>query len=186
MRTTGGDAYAVAQVLEGATTETGARLVSLVEQAPVLLVFLRHAGCTFCREAISDIAETRAAIEADGTRIVLVHLGDQSQLQRVVERYGVADIERIADPERALYQAFGLKRGNLLQLLGPKVVWRALLAGWMRGHGVGRPAADSAQMPGVFRIDRGLVVSRFRHASAADRPCYIEMCEPNSQRGDRS
>jgi peroxiredoxin len=172
------DAYAVARVLEAATTEAGVKLVDLVDQAPVLLVFLRHSGCTFCREAISDIAQTRAAIEADGTRIVLVHLGDRAALDRVIERYGVDDLDRIADPDRTLYQSFGLKRGRFLQLLGPKVVWRAIWSGWIRGHGVAWPAADPAQMPGVFRIDRGLVVNRFRHTSAADRPCYVELCEP--------
>jgi peroxiredoxin len=173
----GVDAFAIARLLETATTESGVKLLDLLEKSPVLLVFLRHAGCTFCREALSDIADTRAAIEADGTRIVLVHMGDRAEIERVVNKYGVGHLERIADPKQELYRAFGLRRGNWWQLFGPKTWWRGLIAGWFKGHGVGRPSADPAQMPGVFLIDQGRVVSRYRHGSAADRPSYVEICE---------
>ena len=171
------DAFAIARALENARAESGRTMMDFMAEGPVLLVFLRHAGCTFCREALADIADCRSAIEADGTRIMLVHMGDQTQIEAVVKRYGVQDLDRIADPGKHLYQAFGLRQGNWWQLLGPKTWFRGLTAGWLRGHGVGRPAADSTQMPGVFLIDKGAVVSRYRHTSAADRPSYIEVCE---------
>ncbi len=43
------DVPRVADLLERTLTESGERLVDLVEASPVLLVFLRHAGCTFWR-----------------------------------------------------------------------------------------------------------------------------------------
>ncbi len=171
------DAFAITRVLEATRTEAGVPLVDVIFRSPVLLVFLRHGGCTFCREALSDIADTRAAIEADGTRIVLVHMGDQSEIEKVVKRYGVEQLDRVSDPGQELYRAFGLKQGGFWQLFGPKVLWRGLVAGWFRGHGVSKPIADASQMPGVFLIDRGMVISRYRHTSAADRPSYIEICE---------
>jgi peroxiredoxin len=171
------DTSAIVRALENATTETGAKLIHLVEHSPVLLVFLRHAGCTFCRETLSDIDDMRAAIEADGTRIVLVHLGDRSEIRDLVRKYYVENLERICDPSLELYSAFGLTRGSFWQLFGPKVWWRGLIAGWIRGHGVGHSSADSGQMPGVFLIDDGIVTNRFRHRSAADRPSYVEICE---------
>ncbi|MEO8096655.1 MAG: SelL-related redox protein [Acidobacteriota bacterium] len=174
----GFDVFAVANLLEGAVTEDGSRFVDLVERSPVLLVFLRHAGCTFCREALADIAQSRTAIEADGNQIVLVYLGDRAEMDRVIRKYSVESLPRICDPGQHLYRAFGLKRGTLGQLVGPKVWLRAITAGWFGGHGVSRPAADSAQMPGVFWIDKGMIAGRFRHQSAADRPCYTEICKP--------
>ena len=39
-----------------ARTQQGSTLLELSKQAPVLLVFLRHTGCTFCREALADLA----------------------------------------------------------------------------------------------------------------------------------
>ena len=166
----------LARTIEGTLTQSGERLVKLSETSPVLLVFLRHAGCTFCREALGDIARERRAIEATGTRIVLVHMGDSEAIQKLSARYGLGDVNRICDPDRVLYKAFGLKRGRIFQLFGPKVFWRGFVAGALLRHGIGRPSADSAQMPGLFLIDRSGIIRRFRHQTAADRPDYATIC----------
>jgi len=172
------DVHSVATLLESVSAESGHRLVDLAQESPLLLVFLRHAGCTFCREAVADIAEARGKIEAKGTRIVLVHMGDRAAMQSLIEKYAMQDMERICDTEQILYDAFGLRRGNLRQLAGWKVWWRGFMAGVVRGHGRGTPAADFRQMPGVFYLDKGLIARRFRHQSAADRPEYEALCGP--------
>jgi peroxiredoxin len=170
------DMYTMERLLANVTTASGQRLVDLAQQSPVLLVFLRHAGCTFCREAVADIAKIRHEIECQGTRIVLVHMGDRSAMEQLTQKYGLNDLDRICDSEQLLYSAFGLRRGTFSQLFGLKVWWRGFVAGLLQGHGVGRPVADSRQMPGVFYVDQGLIARRFRHQSAADRPAYDEIC----------
>jgi|SRR5208283_4418368 len=166
----------IVQALEGARTQSGQTLAALSEASPVLLQFLRHAGCSFCREALGDVARNRGAIETAGVRIVLVHMGDSEAIEKLIERYGLAGLDRICDPDRKLYRAFGLKRGRLWQLFGPKVLWRALPAGVLPRHGIGRITADSFQMPGLFLIDESGILRRFRHRSAADRPDYAGIC----------
>ena len=37
-------------------TEDGVSLGDLSATAPVLLIFLRHSGCTYCRQTLSDLA----------------------------------------------------------------------------------------------------------------------------------
>jgi peroxiredoxin len=176
------DVTGVADVLERTSTESGERLVDLVQASPVLLVFLRHAGCTFCREAVADIANLRDEIESNGTRIVLVHMGDRAGIEQLVLRHGFSDVDRICDASQELYRAFGLKKGSWRQLFGPKVWIRGLMAAIGRGHGVGRPSADATQMPGVFFLEQGLVASAYRHRSAADRPCYTSLCTTDNPR----
>jgi peroxiredoxin len=166
----------LAQTLESATTQRGATLVALSQASPLLLVFLRHAGCTFCREALGDIARARPAIEDAGIRIVLVHMGDTAEIEKLIEKYGLSGLDRICDRGQDLYRAFGLKRGKLWQLFGPKVFWRAIGAGVLADHGIGRLSADSFQMPGLFLIDGASIVRRVRHRSAADRPDYAAVC----------
>lgn len=153
-------------LLERTRTESGERLTDLCAASPVLLVFLRHAGCSFCREALADLEAAKAELQRDGVRVVLVHLGDST---------GLGDVARIADPKQELYRAFGLKRGAPRQLFGPKVLWRGLVEGVLWRRGIGRPAADSSQMPGVFLIKDGVITRRFRHRSAADRPDYVKI-----------
>lgn len=174
------DPHSIAHRLESVSTHSGVRLVDLAQQSSVLLVFLRHAGCTFCREALGDIAKARHRIEASGTRIVLVHMDEYAGMDRLIHKYGLQDVERISDPEQTLYQAFGLRRGNLRELAGAKVWWRGLVAGIIQGHGRGPAVADFRQLPGVFFLDKGVIARRFRHRSAADRPEYEALCNARS------
>ena len=179
-----GQALELAHLLEETVTESGRSFISLIEESPVLLVFLRHAGCTFCREALGDIARDRSEIEDSGTRVVLVHMGDRAEIQQVIAKYNLADLERICDVDQKLYRAFGLKQGSLGQLFGLKVWWRTLVAGLWNGHGWGRPVADPMQMPGVFLVDQGLIANRFRHRSAADKAPYVELAHTASKNNE--
>lgn len=152
-------------------TNEGRSLEETSRDRPALVVFLRHAGCTFCREALSDVAARREELERRGTTIVLVHMSDDSSARDFFRGYGLDDLPRISDPDRSLYRAFGLSRGRLVQLFGPYVWYRGLIAA-IAGHGLGALAGDGFQMPGAFLVHRGRIVRAFRHQSAADRPDY--------------
>lgn len=156
-------------------TNMGLTLDELSRISPVLLVFLRHMGCTFCREALADLGSQRREIEQQGARLVLVHMCGERDAERFFARYGLEDVQRISDPERTLYRAFGLPRGRFGDVLGPKVWWRGFQAGVLGGHGVGRLMGDGFQMPGVFLIFHGEIVRSYRHQSAADRPDYLAL-----------
>ena len=112
--------------LAGARDQHGVSVAELSDAAPLLIVLLRHGGCTFCREALDDLARQRAAIEAGGARIMLVHLEADAHGAAMFARYGLADVSRVSDPQGRLYAALELRRGNLWQVLGPGVIWRGL------------------------------------------------------------
>ena len=152
--------------------------ISILEHSkirPVMLVFLRHVGCTFCREALADLRKNRAAIEASGTQIVLVHMGREETDETILGKYGMDDVPRLWDPKLSLYQAFGLEKGALAQLFGPKVWFRGFKAGFLGKHGAGGADGDVEQMPGVFLVFHGEILKSYRHQSAADRPNYLEL-----------
>ncbi|MFN9300700.1 MAG: SelL-related redox protein [Acidobacteriota bacterium] len=152
--------------------------ISILEHSklrPVLLVFLRHIGCTFCREALADLSSRRADIEATGTQIVLVHMGREESAEEILGRHQLADVPRVWDPKLSLYRAFGLEKGDLSQLLGPKVWLRGFRAGFLGKHGIGSAEGDVTQMPGVFLVFHGEILKSYRHQSAADRPDYVAL-----------
>lgn len=165
-----------ATLLAETRTSTGASLAELSMQRPVLTVFLRHSGCTFCREAMADLKAGRAAIEAAGASLALVHMSPPDDFAVFAKSYDLGDVPAVSDPERRLYRGLGLRRGRLAQLLGPGVWWRGYKV-WRAGHAVGALAGDGTQMPGAFLLHRGRVVRRFVHATAADRPDYVALCE---------
>ena len=150
---------------------------------PQLVVFLRHSGCTFCRESLADLSEQRETIEATGTGIVLVHLGTEAQTQEsVFERYGVDDLPRISDPDCRLYRQFGLELGGMNALMSPRVLVRGLLAAFFGGHGFGRIQGNPFQLPGAFVLHCGRFLRGFQHESAADRPNYAELVMSSASR----
>jgi peroxiredoxin len=158
-----------------AKTNLGLTLEELSRLSPVMLVFLRHLGCTFCRETLADLAAHKRDIEESGTRIVLVHMSREENAAQMVARYGLANVDRVSDSNLSVYRAFGLSRGRLMELFGPKVWWRGFQAGVLGRHGLGTPDGDGFQMPGVFVVFHGEVIRSYIHQSAADRPDYIQL-----------
>jgi hypothetical protein len=75
----------------------------------------------------------------------------------------------IADPERALYAAFGRRRARLTELISPRIVVRGLRA-LLRGNSVGRPTGDVRMMPGLFLVHDGAIVREHRFRDAGDNP----------------
>jgi hypothetical protein len=155
-------------------TESGRTLLELVDERPVLLVFLRHFGCTFCRQAIDDVSQVRGKLAERGVQVAFVHLGSPERAKPYFDYYKLADVERVSDPDASLYRnpVFALARVSLFQILRP-AVW----IGWLRGaifkYRIGLLKEDIQQMPGVFFLKNRAIASVFRHRTIADRPDYL-------------
>jgi len=159
-------------------TESGRSLLELVDESPVLLIFLRHFACAFCAQTLHRVSQVREQIEAKGVRPVFVHLGSPERAKPYFDYYHMSDVERISNPEATLYQlpAFALSRSNpYLHFLNP-TVWRGwLLRGAMRKYGIGMIKEDAEQMPGVFFLKERKIVRAFRHRTIADEPDFLKL-----------
>ena len=158
-------------------SETGRPLLDLVDESPVLLIFLRHFACTFCAQTLDRVSQVRPQIEAKGARPVVVHLGTPERAKPYFDYYHLSDVERISNPEATLYRlpVFALSRTNpYLHFLNP-TVWRGWLKGAMFKYGIGMIKEDAEQMPGVFFLKERKVVRAFRHRTIADEPDYLKL-----------
>jgi hypothetical protein len=155
--------------------QDGRSIDQLSSGRSVLVVFLRHSGCTFCREALADLRRQRKGLDDAGVLPVLVHMGDEASGRAFFAEYGLDDVPRISDPHCQLYRAYGLQRGRIGQLLGPSVWWRGFKAAILAGHAVGPPGGDGFQMPGTFLVREGKIIREYRNETAADRPDYCEL-----------
>lgn len=154
-------------------TNKGWTLEEISERWPVVLVFLRHFGCTFCKETLADLAAYRKTLEENNRKLVLVHMAEEAEAEEILRNNGLAEVHHIADENRTLYRYFGLRRGFIHQLAGPKVWFRGIYAHFVKGHKLENPVNDPWQMPGVFLYHKGRIKKKFIHRSAADRPDYM-------------
>jgi peroxiredoxin len=163
-------------LLRETRTESGKTLLELVDQRPVLLVFLRHFGCAFCRQALDDVSKVRAQIGQRGCQVVFVHLGSPERARPFFDHYHLSEVERISDPEGKLYAApaFRLARIPMWQVLRP-AVWIAWVRGAIFSYRIGLIREDVQQMPGVFYLRDRRVANFFRHRTIADRPNYLAL-----------
>ncbi len=154
-------------------TSTGESLFEISNDQTVLLVFLRHFGCIFCKEALIDISKKRKAFEGKCIRVVLVHMATDEVAEDYFKNFNLTGSTHISDPQCQLYQNFGLLKATSSQLMG--------LKNWVRGFEVSigkgievsiRNIGDAFQMPGIFVIKGGCIQDSFIHKSPADRPDY--------------
>jgi len=165
------------EALRRAKDQHGTSLYDRSISGPILVVLLRHQGCTFCRKALADVAADRLRMEQVGVTPVLVHLGTEVQARMLFARYGLDDLPRVSDPTARLYRSLGLGRGRFLQLVGPAAWVRGFRSVVIERHGLSGLAGDGFQMPGVFLIRDGRVESSFVHRVSSDRPNYSDLIE---------
>jgi hypothetical protein len=158
-------------LLRGYRSPEGQTLAELASGRYVLLVFLRHFGCTFCREAVDEISKQRSDIERRGAKLAFVHLGTEEKAKAFFLPYGLDTAPRFADPDGRLYEAFGLARAELRQYLNQESILRMLVA-WLNGHFIGLPAGDVQRMPGAFLLKDSEIQKAYRHKLVSDRPDY--------------
>ncbi len=157
--------YTLKEALENYEIEEES-LLALSQQKTLTIVFLRHFGCTFTRQLLRELDSLKKEATQNGTQLVLVHM-----LQSGKEReYLVNDeVKRVADPYCELYRAFGLGKGGVFELFGPRVILHGVLA-LIKGCGVGVLAGDGLQLPGAFLVKNGEIISAQRARDIAELP----------------
>ena len=163
------------EILSKMTTQRGETLCELSQKRPVLLVFLRHFGCQFCREAMDDLSKRRAKLERSGLDLVFVHMAENDVADDYFRKFNLAGVRHISDPTCRFYAAFGLVKGTFTQLFGLQTWIRGFTYQAKYGADVGKQLGDNFQMPGAFVIQDGEIKESYVHKTASDRPDYDKL-----------
>jgi hypothetical protein len=139
----------------------------LTANGQTLLVFLRHFGCLFCREMVSDLR--RASSENPTYPPILLFYQGTVEDGAAFMRKAWAEARAIADLPKRFYHAFGLERGSIGQMVGPQV-WACGVRALSKGHFVGKPVGDPLMLPGVFLVEDGMITWQHDFKHAADHP----------------
>jgi peroxiredoxin len=150
------------------------RLSTLWEKEPVVLVFLRHSGCSCTATRLDRLAEELPLLHQVGAAVACIGQAEPERANRFWTARQL-QVPLLCDPERRAYEAYGLLEGSPSQIVygAPDEFLRcdpgAGAKLQLSRHGTARAAVDSPwQLPGDMVIDRG---GRLRFAH---RPSYCD------------
>jgi peroxiredoxin len=149
------------------------RLSSLWQSGPLVLAFTRHFGCPQCKEMTDELYQAQSQLAGRGLNLAIVTQGTPEQAKAFcAERAPGATC--LADPERAVYAAYGLARGSLWQTLLSPRIW---VSNWRLGREKGfRPEVapkgqDTFLMSATFVIGPdGRIRLPYYYEDIADHP----------------
>jgi hypothetical protein len=129
------------------------RLRDLWRDTTTVTTFVRHFGCLFCHQMVSDLVTFIPDIVQRGARVVIIGNGTLEQarhffLEKKLPRSGV---DVVTDPRRESYAAAGLERGVSRTFLnaGSVVAYGAARLHGHKGTGL---FGDLTQLGGLFVI----------------------------------
>lgn len=160
-------------------TNRNSNLLELSLEKPVMLVFLRHFGCVFCRDALRELSTLKTFITEKQVQLIFVHMASNELANEFFEKYDLNGFESISDPECKIYSSFGLGKGNFNQLFGLKSFIKGFEAS-MHGTMISlKQIGDGFQMPGVFVVHKGKIIQSYIHRTASDKPDYLSLIDFN-------
>lgn len=147
--------------LDAASTSLRAML-----RGPLVVVFVRHYGCIFCRERAAEVRAHRASIEKKGAAIVFVGNGLPA-MAREFAAQNADGLPVLSDPTKKTFELAGMRRG-LSTVLRPSMLtnaWRAFRS----GHRQTKVQGDPWQQGGAIVLGKdGVVLHAQRDCAAGD------------------
>lgn len=184
---TSGAAEAGSQASDFEACDTSGRVVRVSnywQDSPVVVVFLRYLGCTFCREQVIALRDNYKAIEAAGAQVVCVAMGGDKVGQAFQVMFALPyPLLMLGESDTRPYRQYGLAKGTFMQLLGPRLFVKGFAAMRSLGNRTINPAqpGDKMQLSGTFIIDKGGTIRlAYRSRDAADNapiPLVLQILE---------
>ncbi len=98
-----------------------------------------------------QLHRAREEFEAAGAKLVLIGQATPRHAAHFRRRQEI-DLPVLADEHHVSYRAAGTRRGNVLDLVGPKPVVKGIVAAVTRGQMQGRPVGDVARLGGAMVV----------------------------------
>jgi thioredoxin-dependent peroxiredoxin len=127
---------------------------------PVVLVFLRYAGCPICQLALHDLKDAGADFAARGAEVVAFVQSPRESIEKSGD-ISIFPFRLIPDPNETIYKLYGVAAGSFIDMLAPQTVARGIQA-VTHGHMQGKMEGNQWQLPGDFIIGKDGVLKLAR------------------------
>jgi peroxiredoxin len=141
---------------------------------PLIVSFMRHFGCAFCREQLILLSRAWGEIQAAGGDAVAVFQHDPDATERFCEAREVP-FSCLGDPALQGWDRLALGRGNWRETIALRHANRFVRA-IARGGAPGKSVGDVHLRPGAFVVGMdGRVVYAHYASDASDNPPVSEL-----------
>jgi hypothetical protein len=137
-----------------------------------VLAFARHFGCPQCKEMLDQLAALQSEFASRVLAIAVITQGTPESTGVFCEEHAPG-ITCLADPQRAAYRAYGLKRATWLQAFSARVMKSNSRLKREKGWSPKMPpkGQDAFQMSGLFIIGSdGRIRLPYYYDDIADHP----------------
>ncbi len=142
------------------------QLSSIWEQKPVVLIFLRHFGCPFCRAQVAQLRSDYARFIKANAEVVCVAMGPYQAGKAFSILFDLPFPVLVCGDDSSIYGRYGLEKGTFANLFNWNVMVKSFSA--LR-NGFAAPVGDPKQLPGAFIVDtHGTVLFARRATDQAD------------------
>jgi len=138
----------------------------LLLQGRDLVVALRHQGCTFCRENLSELSKVNYKISESNTTVHILHMGDDEEIEPLIAKYYIGNYKLISDPDGEYYRGLGLSRAGLSKAFGLREFLRGF-KGFFK-YGLGPLRGDGLQLGGIFLFENNEITKSYKSTRASD------------------
>jgi peroxiredoxin Q/BCP len=143
----------------------------------VFIGFFRHAGCPFCNLRVHALTKVHEEFKAKGLEMIFFFESKENVLLRSIFHKEVSPIPLIADPEKKMYDTYGLENSGYKSAVSHitsfvQTAFRASSAGvpiHMMADG-----ESIKTMPAEFLIDKGLIVREVHYSERLNDRLNIE------------
>lgn len=147
----------------------------LGESKKLLVVFLRHLGCTYCRKTLKTFSEYFNSNRPVVFSPLFIHMSTKDDGSKILSKYNLDGKAHISDVDKELYDLFSIKQGSVLQLFGPSVLTSGVKDVFK--YGLGKLKGDGFQMPALFVVDENGIQKSYRYKTIADEVDFKNFLE---------
>lgn len=138
----------------------------------VILHFLRHLGCLYCKAEVDKLYHLRQQ-QPGFPPIVFVHQSDPQQAEAFFAKH-YPGAPHIADPRFELYRLFGIRRLQGLHLVNPRMILKGIVLS-LRGYRNRIGQGNMLLLSGTFLFYKGQLRWSHRARFAGEEPSWDKL-----------
>lgn len=152
----------------------------------VFIGFFRHAGCPFCNLRVHALTKIYADLKAKGMEMIFFFESKETVLLKSIFHKEVSPIPLIADPQKIMYNAYGLENSGLKSAAShiTSFVQTAFKAR-MKGLPVHMMADGESisTIPAEFLLDKGLIIKKVHYSQGLNDRISIDILKNFAESG---